>query len=179
MEIKYNINPLATQIILNDRDMLLLRTRIALFQATEAYNDVIDGTVDIDTSKPEYRSDECFLESPQVDEIIGTYVEELVGVHSGDCTCVPASCMKCAAETLLGINTLSGLTKHQAHAIESAFVNTRDVNEVIRRLNSIEFDLSAWPEDEREFAMELARTTWIPDRLIALQWLTAYWNRCK
>lgn len=43
------------------------------------------------------------------------------GYHSGDCTCIPCTCMKCYGEDMIGINTLSGTSKHTNYKIDWAF----------------------------------------------------------
>jgi len=57
----------------------------------------------------------------RVNELLEHYLGELKSNHCGDCTCFPASCCKCHAEDLLGINTIKGLGKHEAYKIQSAF----------------------------------------------------------
>ena len=57
----------------------------------------------------------------RVNELLEYYIVELRAGHAGDCTCFPASCCKCHAEGLLGINTIEGLGKHEAHKILAAF----------------------------------------------------------
>lgn len=57
----------------------------------------------------------------RVDEIFQWYLHELQANHAGDCTCFPASCCKCHAESFLGICTIPGLGKHEAYKIERAF----------------------------------------------------------
>lgn len=57
----------------------------------------------------------------RVNELFEHFMSELKSNHVGDCTCFAMSCSKCHAESLLGLNTIKGLGKHEGHKIQSAF----------------------------------------------------------
>lgn len=57
------------------------------------------------------------------------YLPYLEGYHMGDCTCVPASCPKCYAESLLGVDTIEGLGKYEAGKIHDVFCPHNDFDE--------------------------------------------------
>src|SRR6185369_3125953 len=59
--------------------------------------------------------------SESLDQHVSDYVVELAGEHSGDCVCFPCSCVKCHAESLLGVDTIPGLGKHSAYKVGAAF----------------------------------------------------------
>lgn len=76
----------------------------------------------------------------RVEMLFKLHMDDLVGYHVGDCTCVPCSCSKCWAENLLGIDTIKGLGKHEASKINSAFgrQNEKTLDEVIASLEDYE-----------------------------------------
>jgi hypothetical protein len=143
MKIIWTENPLYSKVELDDNDREILRLNIVI----ESY---IDHCIDI----------ELLLKKP--DKTIGiekatsftngtqTTIEEngknwakalemyLSGPHVGDCTCFPASCCKCIAESHLKIDTIKGLGKHQAHHILSAFGknNEKTINEALDHLKN-------------------------------------------
>lgn len=100
------------------------------------------------------------------DRMLHVYVTELQGPHIGDCTCMAASCFKCHAETLLGIDTMPGLTCHPAYRIECAFNKTNDINEAIEQL------INYTPKVEGGWEEHAKR--WKKESDEAAKWLTAY-----
>lgn len=64
------------------------------------------------------------------------YVSELKSLHIGDCTCVPASCGKCYAESLLGVSTISLFGKHELYKIQEGFSRYKTIDEVIDYLKN-------------------------------------------
>lgn len=110
-------NPLKTRIRLDDYGRLRLRLGM-LEDALESANAVIK----LARQEPDAK----WLEAPMPDAAgvlaFFTHMERaLLDVHAGDCTCVPASCLKCHAEGMLGISTIPGLGKYEGHAIQMAF----------------------------------------------------------
>lgn len=98
---------------------------------------------------------------------------DLRDVHCGDCTCVPASCMRCHAESLLGFSTTEGLGKHEGHCIQSAFSEGRTtIDEALSYLASPVRPTWGTPED---WAPHMER--WALERANALEWLSAYRDR--
>lgn len=59
----------------------------------------------------------------RVDEFYKYFMDDLHegNMHMGDCICQANSCSKCQAESLLKIDTIPGLGKHEAHNIYAAF----------------------------------------------------------
>jgi len=106
-----------------------------------------------------------------IDDLVREYAEELSSEHSGDCTCVPCSCTKCHAETLVGVDTIAGLGKHEASYIGDAFAprgaSPRTIDEVIAYLSDYE------PKDVQEWGIpHVAR--WREEAKRAHEWLMAY-----
>lgn len=150
MKITYNKNPLLTTIELDEHEKKELWYKIKVKELEEALSSAsiyLDPANASWTMKPNYRHPQLTTETliemvrkdyldmdyvlgdekerskldQRVDELLEWYVQELQSDHCGDCTCVPASCSKCHAEALLGINTIPGLGKHSAYKINGAF----------------------------------------------------------
>lgn len=128
MKIIYEENPLATRVILDDLNKKLLYLKLVEDELVSYCTSVklrfekgsslydpekgADKAVNFDEEKIEARA-----------KVLLDYaISELQSLHCGDCTCVPASCMKCSAEYLLGIDTMPRLGKHSARKIASAFI---------------------------------------------------------
>jgi hypothetical protein len=103
------------------------------------------------------------------------YLSELEdGVHVGDCTCVPCSCSKCHAESLLGIDTIKGLGKHLGHKVDSAFRKVTTCAEAIERLKkpySLENDGS---EGDKSWWCQEYVDRWNQEREATITWLVQY-----
>lgn len=105
------------------------------------------------------------------------YIQELMGFHIGDCTCVPCSCSKCHAEGLLGINTLKGLGKHSAYKIDGAFGknNERSIDEALESLKNYSTeppaDLTGW-DKVGDWEKHVPR--WTAEAKAAYEWLKQY-----
>lgn len=115
------------------------------------------------------------------DELLETYISELKSNHCGDCTCVPCSCMKCHAESLLGIDTIPGLNKHAAHYINSAFgyKNYNTIEQALEYLlNHKPVKSKGWENATQEdFDKYLAR--WNKQATEAYEWLLSYKNKLE
>lgn len=160
MKIIYNENPLRTTVELDehDRQVFWLKLKIEELQNSlfSVHFNLMEGEYfDIERARKKAEPGFYFKEDHQektplderVDNLFKDYVEELLGIHSGDCTCVPCSCMKCGAEEILGINTLGINTlklfpgKHQLSQIDAAFsyrengdIKHRSLNEALTYL---------------------------------------------
>lgn len=144
MKITYTPNPLETIVELDETEIEMLRLKIKIEQYEERmfsahWNltrtpEYLAGLPRMKTVEearaealkdldPSYWCDgEPTKLDARVDELLQHYLEELKGMHIGDCTCVPCSCSKCHAESVLGIDTLKPFPgKHELHHIQSVF----------------------------------------------------------
>jgi len=132
MKIEYTINPLETRVLLDDADRKYLRLAIRLEAALDAisYRDIRDKKTspeDVEryTGYLKHYDDKAYDEHPEkLDAEVADYEAELQSGHLGDCVCFACTCAKCMAESLLGIDTIAGLGKHEAHNIEMCFTDT-------------------------------------------------------
>lgn len=67
----------------------------------------------------------------RVETLMIWYLNALSSSHCGDCTCIPASCIKCNVEGLLSLSTIKGLSKYAGNAINREFNNHSNIDEVI------------------------------------------------
>lgn len=178
MRIIWTPNPLFTRVELDEHDREKLKLRIEISELHDLLGEACFCLKDGDRFDLERARRAVLYENwtgkgnptaRRVDELFEHYVEELVGQHVGDCTCFPATCSKCLAEDMLGINTMKGLGKHSAIKINSAFGGTADgdMDEAIRRLESYEpkADFDGW---------EAHAPRWRAEAKAALKWLKAY-----
>ncbi len=134
MNIIYNKNPLCTIVELDDNEKKELWYKIKIEMMEEwlssTYFSLEEGPYFNLERDRQYSNTENYISYDDnvkskldtfCDTLLETYVNELKSCHSGDCTCFACSCMKCHAESLLGINTIPGLDKHAAHYINYAF----------------------------------------------------------
>lgn len=190
MKINWNENPLMTTVDLDEADKkrLWYETAIEQLQWTISHVEfsLTEGKwFDLDRARKEVSDDYYWYEgerenSPfynRINELVGYFVEALQGPHVGDCTCVAASCDKCHAEELLGINTIEGLGKHQAVKIHSAFgeymrpwKRIRNITEVIDYLDN--YDPADSPPDWAGWETHADR--WISEAREASEWLKQY-----
>lgn len=107
--------------------------------------------------------------SDRIEERAEMFAKELEsGVHEGDCTCVPCSCLKCHAERLIGVNTIEGLTKHHGAAIAHRFAAGKTSADVIVALRTY---VPNPTDDER---LRLAHPRWVCEAREAADWLERY-----
>lgn len=186
MIINWNKNPLRTTVEPDVREMATLRQRILV----EEFSDLLFGIhfnlaegshFDLERARRDadpsyYMSDEgpSDLER-RVETLLEHYLIELALPHSGDCTCVPTSCGKCRAESLLGVDTIAGLGKHCAYKIEEAFGpdSSLSVEEALAGLAAYDPKPSgSWLSDVAGFAAHLPR--WSAEAKAAHDWLLKY-----
>jgi hypothetical protein len=191
MEILWNENPLKTSIDLDKNDIEIFRLKLRIEHLTEsaysAYFHLKNETSDADptaaakalsTLEELFGHDNSLSDDPPFFEVYLTELKK--GYHCGDCTCVPASCAKCAAEEILGVNTIKGLGKHQARLIDSAFNNgaNRTIDDVIDYLERYE------PKNPGgQFAMspeeiDKLMNAWRSQARSARDWLIQYNKNC-
>lgn len=117
----------------------------------------------------EKRNDKSFHE--YISELTQEYVTELAAYHTGDCTCVPCSCLKCRAEELVGTDTIAGLGKHEASFIAGAFTGkdgtVRDLDEALIYLKDYE------PKNVAEWGKPHV-SRWREEAARAYRWLSDY-----
>jgi hypothetical protein len=151
MKINWHKNPLKTTIQLEDHDKEVFRLKVKIYEMEEA---VCDAAFHLDNvSEPDYYDPgKAFNElkrvipsdDPDHDFSASRYQSMLneleTGFHCGDCTCVPASCYRCLAESVLGIDTIDGLRKHAAARVNGAFGKDgeRSLDEAIASLTDYE-----------------------------------------
>lgn len=185
MKITYNENPLHTRVELDETEKLALWHKIK-------YEDLIENLLieahfclkqgDIKRAKeavdPKYYLADSDNEKTQldknVDELLEYYILALNSGHAGDCTCVPASCAKCHAESLLGIDTIKGLGKHLAHKINSAIEKEGTLEGAIAYLENYQpVKTSIWDKISYiNFKSHIPR--WKSEAADAAMWLRNY-----
>lgn len=140
MKIIYHENPLRTVVELDehDREVLWLKIKIEELKDRLFHTDfhLTEGEYfDLDDARYSCNPDHYIQEDNQekvavdkrVDLLFETYVQELAGWHSGDCTCVPCTCMKCMAEGVIGVDTLAPFPGKQVLAkVDGAFLSYED-----------------------------------------------------
>lgn len=134
MKFEWNVNPLATKVFLDDADRKYLRLAIRFDAAQDSisYRDLRDTAKTPEDAEryakyikgyDDITYDEDHV-SAKIDESVAMYEEELLSSHCGDCVCFCCSCIKCHAESYLGIDTIKGLGQHPASKLESCFTDT-------------------------------------------------------
>jgi hypothetical protein len=153
LKITWNKNPLFTTIELDDHEKQIFWYKIkvkemenymfsAHFHLEEGqYYDLSRARKSLDPEfflSAETDQEERSGLDKRVDELLEMYLNDFMGSHCGDCTCVPMSCTKCHGESILGIDTIKGISKHSLHKIEGAFGknNERSINEAIAQLEN-------------------------------------------
>lgn len=176
MKIEWTPNPLTTRIHLDKNEVDRLRDKIIIEELEDiAFNAHYELTYNQDTeaaikaSDPEYYMGE---DSPtgmekRVDELLGWYLKELGQSHSGDCICLPCSCVKCRAEGLLGIDTIAGLGNKEGYYIHQAFHESDDIDGALEYLKNYN------PEPTENWMVDWI-SKWINNARGAHDWLKNY-----
>jgi hypothetical protein len=126
----------------------------------------------------EKRRDKSYAE--EIDKTLGDAVAALAGAHCGDCTCVPCGCSKCFAEGAIGIDTLAGLGKHEAHAIAGVFrpapgePTAKTISEALEMLRDHHPVKGRGWEKCTDEAFQAHVPRWIEEAKRAHTWLEAY-----
>lgn len=176
--IEWKPNPLRSIVSLTDAG----RLRLQLGIAAELMSDV-KASLSLAKSENDYPKwmnclDSGFFYTPEVEddsvdalrwlELESTRHEQwLSDIHGGDCTCVPATCLKCYAESRLGISTINGLGKHEASGI--GYENYPSVAAVIEHLQRPIAPTWGTPD---EWAPHMPR--WQQERNNAIAWMMTY-----
>jgi hypothetical protein len=212
MKITWNENPMATKIELDEREQAEFKLKIRLHileeRFSEAHFDIDEhhiafcnkhnpagftleqGLADARQAlslqwlydEGEYKGKGL---TARTEELFGYYLNELSSEHVGDCTCVPASCCKCAAEGFLGIDTIEGISKSMGNKISSAFCykdgdewKSRNGREVLKELRTYEpkFDpKGSWgPDGEARFNSYIPK--WKEEAKKSYDWLVEYYR---
>lgn len=186
MKIVYGENPFVTKVLLTDIEKLKLRYDLkvrelenrlydAYFYLTEEkYKDEARVLSALDPSY--YTEEEDGVKTKldeRVDKLYACFIEDLEeGYHVGDCTCVPCSCSKCHAESMVGVDTIALLGKHEAHVLWEEFMENGNDNitciEVYDRLVA----KGAPVATEDWHVAHLDR--WGAEYVRALKWLKSY-----
>jgi hypothetical protein len=187
MKINWNQNPLRTAIDVDDRD----KQMILLAIQNEEYSQILCGLdlwlsgrvqKDVPHSIEEVQKrisrwgEICNMNIEHED--VKMHVYELQSSHGGDCTCWAMTCGKCMAESFLGIDTIKGLGKHEAHKIMGAFGEKGDRTidealEVLRTPYDYEKRHLSWKNaSPDEYAKHIPR--WEAEKKRAIEWLEKY-----
>ena len=205
MKINWHPNPLKTTVELDEQEKRILWLKIKVEELEER---IVAAEVELDSKHWEWRAKhlgkqlslEEVIEAARrelrysftvegeerngrnfddrVDEILGYYLEALMGEHEGDCTCLPCTCTKCCAENALGIDTIEGLGKHPGSKIAGAFMPRvkggpeRTLDEAIEHLKNYKPVNTSpnWPD--ADFQAHVPR--WLKEAKHAYEWLLNY-----
>lgn len=172
--IEWKPNPLLSVVRLTE----VGRIRLQLARATEL---LTDARVSMILGKREQDCEKwwsyCTLSRIPGEEMEDTYAwldretakmeEWLVSEHCGDCICEPASCGKCHAESLLGIDTIAGLGTHEANKI-----GTHEFSSVAAVIEHLQRPIKPTWGTPDDWAPYMSR--WEQERANAIAWMTAY-----
>jgi hypothetical protein len=187
MKIIYTQNPLRTQIELDAHEKKELWYKIKI----DKFEDLLMSThislekgdfFDLErareaTDPKDWCTDEI---DKRVDTTLAHFINALVDMHDGDCTCVPGSCLKCHAEDFVGVNTLPGLGKHEAYKIKAAFYNKAGTQESTLEEAIMKMELPYNPtkgvgwESCSDEAFQSHMPRWKAEHEGALEWLKKY-----
>jgi hypothetical protein len=181
MNIHYQPNPLRTVVELDDNDLETLRLKLIIEDLQDriygAHFHLVSGErfdvqAAIRSLNVEGLEDEPF--EKRISGLLAICVDELRGAHIGDCTCQPCTCMKCYAETLLGIDTIKGLDKHAAIKIENAFASAHSFDEALTWLDEYKpVRTETWLRfPQEDFDRHVPR--WTEEARQAADWLRHY-----
>lgn len=161
MKFEYNINPLSTKIILDDTEKEIFKLKIKI---KEMENNIFeahfylketqyrDETQALSALDPDYyfpkNDDELSKLDKRVQELFDYGIEELKSIHIGDCSAHPASCYKCFAEGILGIDTTQGISKHGGLWLFNYFTKKENIEKTAEEVIS---DLSCIINDTNKY----------------------------
>lgn len=212
MKITWNENPMATKVELDEREQAEFKLKIRLHVLEERF---CEAHFDIDERHINFRNkhtqsgftleqgladarealnlqwlfDEGEYKdkglTARTEELFAYYLNELSSEHIGDCTCVPASCCKCAAERFLDFDTIKGVNKSMGHKISSTFSyrdgeewKTRTGREVLKMLRTYDpkFDPNgSWGSvGEERFNSYIPK--WKEEAKKSYDWLVEYYR---
>jgi len=160
VKIIYTQNPLNSIVDLDTFDKKYLRLKVE----KENLEDVV-FSIKFYLTKENYNlqralseAEDCNLYTEEREQYLNTlfdeYVSALNGSHTGDCVCIPCTCLKCLAEEMLDIDTTGpGFSKYVGSYIHRVFANTntntcKDAIEIVENEKPI-YDSSS--EDMQNF----------------------------
>jgi hypothetical protein len=128
--IEWAANPIATKIRLTEAGRLRLKLGIAMDWLEQAWccAKLAREQQDLkwaDSHHFEFTGVDNDTLARAIDRRAATCERELAESHCGDCTCVPMSCAKCYAESMLGVDTIAGLGKYPGAVVAGAFAGER------------------------------------------------------
>jgi hypothetical protein len=201
MKYTYYHNPLRTRVYLDEHEKEILRLKYKedylkeiIFgvkyhleknptEVIECPNPHMNGKTNWQLAKDEIPEN---IYSEEFNKRLIERADEMInelenGYHVGDCTCVPCSCFKCAAEYTMDIDTIKGLGKHEAAMIGSYFsphhdFDERTIDDVLEKLKNYEpVKGPAWDRyTQEEFDKHVPR--WKQEAQNAYKWLLNYKN---
>jgi hypothetical protein len=196
MKITYHENPLRTTVELDENDRQVFWLKIKVEELKNRLFDVHFSLTEgefFDIERARRSSDpESYIQEDnqekvsidkRVDMLFDTYVKELSGWHSGDCTCVACSCMKCHAEEILGVDTLKPFPGKQVLAkIDSAFLSyengekkSRSLDQALKYLKDHKISRKKpdnWMTTQEEYERHIPR--WENEQARAYEYLSNY-----
>ncbi len=191
MKINWHKNPLYSEVLLSEQEKRELWWKIRSEEMQdllyEAHFRLKEGPhFNIEEARNHVKPDYYLSDTgktgldKRADELLAHFIEELAGWHVGDCTCVACPCSKCHAESLLGIDTIPGLSKHAAYKIRDAFgaANSAALDDVIEQLRDYEptppADVESW---NKVGGWDKHVPRWRAEAAGAYEWLLAYRER--
>lgn len=193
MHINYHKNPLYTTINLEEHEKKELWYKIKIAEMEELMSNAAfhleEGKFfDIEKARRDVNTEYYYSESDneisdldkRCNKLLENYLEALQSYHCGDCTCRAASCEKCNAESLLGINTIGGLGKHSTYKVNSAFGkdNILSIDEAITKLSSFNINPADYTDSswEKLGGYQQYVPRWEAETKVAHDWLVNYKN---
>ena len=183
MILHWNENPLKTIIELDNRDKRMILKSLQAEKYLEILSN-LDFTLDRKIKKNDLpltleqvhqkiKNWGPICNMKVTDEEVEWVIQSLKSEHAGDCTCIPCSCEKCIAEEYLGIDTISGLGKHEAAKIQGAFKLGKTIDNAISILSEEKEYIKpdTWPD---KVGWECHVPRWKKERESAVKWLTDY-----
>lgn len=180
MRIEWNVNPLLSHVVLEtdaDRELLLKNIKIEKYEWIFYYTERLLKEGKVEEALKELGKCDKYADMELDDPEVKRYESWLSDGHCGDCTCVPASCSQCIAESYVGLSTIESCGKHMLYKIQDAFDKApKDIDKAIEiLLDETVYDKKNehWKNqsDEAWFACV---PKWKAERKQAAEWLIAY-----
>ena len=187
MEIEWKENPFDTIIHLDTRDKAYLRlagkeklVREMLYCCKFYY---VEKSLDLKNPLGQHHHKRMIeLTSEKLEDMaMEQYNYNIAALnerHMGDCVCMPCTCERCMAESLLGIDTIKGLFGHEANHVLDAFEKFGNREDVLNHL--MDYHPGPMPEiwkDEKAYVACIPR--WRQEARNAYEWLLNYYAEKK
>jgi hypothetical protein len=142
LKIIYTPNPLSCKIELDDFDKRILRKNVYIDMLEDI---IIDAKDHLEEAGGNYDKAVKILDTrfsdeltKELDEKVQEHLEELNGCHAGDCTCAPASCLKCWAEEFAEVPDYwhwePNYDKLRMYYVQEAFRGHDDLDKAIENI---------------------------------------------